>query len=78
MSLAGHAGFENLVLTGTVSLSGGGNTAANAVTGNDGANSVSGDVWADTLTGGAGGAERSGEDVVAGALAPCSHRGARA
>jgi Ca2+-binding RTX toxin-like protein len=46
--------IENLVLTGTATLTGAGNASDNAITGNAAANLLSGDEGADTLTGGAG------------------------
>lgn len=54
------AGFENLALTGSASLSGTGNAANNFIAGNDGANSLSGGGGADTLNGGAGADTLSG------------------
>jgi len=46
--------IENLTLTGTAPVDGGGNDLANVITGNPAANSLSGGMGADTLRGGAG------------------------
>jgi serralysin len=51
---------ENLVLTGSASINGRGNTLDNEITGNAGVNRLDGDAGADTLDGGAG------ADVLAG------------
>lgn len=48
------AQLENLILSGTSSISGIGNAAANTLTGNSGANILNGDVGADVMIGGAG------------------------
>jgi Ca2+-binding RTX toxin-like protein len=48
------ANLENLVLTGTASLSGTGNALNNRITGNSGNNSLNGGTGADVLLGGAG------------------------
>ena len=48
------ANVENLVLTGTSSINGTGNTLANTLTGNSGNNTLDGGAGADTLIGGAG------------------------
>jgi Ca2+-binding RTX toxin-like protein len=47
-------GIEDLVLTGTGAIRGGGNALDNAITGNTGANLLDGRGGADTMTGGAG------------------------
>ena len=48
------ANLENLVLTGTSSINGTGNTLANTLTGNSGNNTLDGGAGDDTLIGGAG------------------------
>jgi len=48
------ANVENLVLTGSGSVDGTGNTLANSITGNSGANRIDGGSGADMMTGGAG------------------------
>jgi len=48
------ANFENLILTGSGSISGTGNSAANLITGNGGANTLNGSGGNDTLIGGSG------------------------
>jgi Ca2+-binding RTX toxin-like protein len=48
------ANFENLTLTGTISIGGTGNTLANVITGNSGANALNGDAGNDSLYGGLG------------------------
>lgn len=48
------ANLERLVLTGTASVAGTGNTLANALTGNAGANLLDGKAGADAMAGGAG------------------------
>ncbi|WP_210496469.1 Calx-beta domain-containing protein [Microvirga antarctica] len=54
ISVALGANVENLILTGTESLSGTGNDLANALTGNAGNNRLDGGAGADTMAGGAG------------------------
>jgi Ca2+-binding RTX toxin-like protein len=48
------ANIENLVLTGTSSISGTGNDLNNTLTGNSGANTLNGGLGSDTMIGGAG------------------------
>ncbi|MCV2355711.1 hypothetical protein LNV09_16320 [Paucibacter sp. B2R-40] len=48
------ATLENLVLTGSASLSGTGNSAANSITGNSGNNLIDGGAGADSMAGGLG------------------------
>jgi len=48
------ANVENLLLTGTSSINGTGNTLSNALTGNSGANRLDGSIGGDTMAGGAG------------------------
>jgi Ca2+-binding RTX toxin-like protein len=48
------ANVENLTLTGTGNIAGGGNALANTLTGNDGSNALDGGAGADTLAGGKG------------------------
>ena len=49
-----EANVENLILAGSASISGAGNTLANVITGNTGHNLLSGEEGNDTLLGGAG------------------------
>ena len=51
-TLSSHV--ENLVLTGSANISGGGNSLNNQITGNTGNNLLNGGIGADTLDGGAG------------------------
>ena len=63
--------LENLVLTGSVGISGTGNDADNVITGNTGANLVVGGIGADTLNGDAGNDSLNGGaglDSMAGGL----------
>lgn len=48
------AELENLILTGTASINGSGNSLNNRITGNSGNNSLNGGIGADSMTGGAG------------------------
>jgi len=62
---------ENLILTGSASITGTGNMLDNQITGNDGANRLEGGTGADTLDGGAGADTLSGGhglDVLTGGL----------
>jgi Ca2+-binding RTX toxin-like protein len=54
ISLALGANVENLVLTGTASINGGGNALANRLTGNAGSNVLTGGAGADRMEGGGG------------------------
>lgn len=47
--------LENLTLTGSAAINGGGNSGNNVLTGNSGANTLTGYAGADTYTGGSGG-----------------------
>lgn len=63
------SGFERLTLSGSVAISGTGNTAANLLTGNAAANALSGSSGNDTLSGGSGNDTLnggSGSDSMAG------------
>jgi len=48
------ANLENLILTGTASINGTGNSGNNRITGNSGGNTLNGSSGSDTLTGGLG------------------------
>ena len=64
-----QADFENLTLTGTSNLKGGGNDADNVIIGNDGKNALTGGGGNDTLDGGAGNdtlGGGSGDDLLIG------------
>ena len=49
-----NTNFENLILTGTANIDGGGNTLDNVIIGNDGVNILSGGAGADIIIGGLG------------------------
>jgi Ca2+-binding RTX toxin-like protein len=56
------AEIEQLLLTGTLAITGSGNDGANLMTGNAAANTLNGGLGADTLNGGGGGDSLSGGD----------------